>query len=99
MQLHIWVRYQVAVLLKVVGNADHVIMPFDHEAVEVRHIQAQMEVILRLEGFQLVMGFQQMFDGGLKECFHGLSKKEEDLLFYALRIGVSDLCSAIHEVH
>ena len=74
MQFHIRIGNEIAVLFKVVGDTDHVIVPFDDEAVEVRHVESKVEVILRLKGFQLVMGFQQMFNGGLKECFHGTSK-------------------------
>ena len=55
MKFYVGVRDQVAVLFKVMGNADDLSMPFDYQAVEVWHVEAYMKVILCLEGFQLVV--------------------------------------------
>jgi len=67
MQFHIRVRNQITVLFEVVGDADHLSVSFDYETIEMRHVQPEMKVILCLKGFQLVVGFQQVFNCGLKK--------------------------------
>ncbi len=70
MKLHFGVGDQVAVLLEVVSHTDQLIMPLDHETVKVGHIEAHMEVTLRLELLQQIMGFQKVLDRGLKRGRH-----------------------------
>jgi hypothetical protein len=67
---HIRVRNQVAVLLKVMRDTDHGIMPFDHKAVISAHVKAYMEIGLSLELFKHFVRSQQMLDRGLKESGH-----------------------------
>jgi hypothetical protein len=86
-QFHVRVRNQVTVLFEVVGDADQFSMSFDHKTVKVRHVQAEVKMILRLKSLQLVMGFQYLFNSGLKEGFHSVSGKgkESDRLPSLLR--------------
>lgn len=58
MKFYIGVRDQVAVLFKVMRDADQLAMPFDDETIKMWHVESNMEVFLRLKGFQQVMGFQ-----------------------------------------
>jgi hypothetical protein len=86
-QFHVRVRNQIAVLFEVVGDADQFSMSFDHQAVKVRHVQAEVKVILRLKGLQLVMGFQYLFNSGLKESFH-VSPGDDKRAMTTLKIGM-----------
>ena len=70
MQFHIGVGNQVAILLKVMRHADHVPVAFDHQRLVARLLEAHMEGVLLLEILQQVVGFQKMFDGGLKKGGH-----------------------------
>lgn len=58
MKFYIRVWNQVAVLFKVMRYTDHFPMSFDYKTVEVWHVEADMEVILRLKSSQQVMGLQ-----------------------------------------
>ena len=52
MQLDIRVGHQVAILLEVVRDADHLSMALNHQSIKVWHVETDMEVLLGLESFQ-----------------------------------------------
>ena len=56
MQFHIRVGDQVAVLLEVVRDTDHVAVPFDHQRLVAGHLKAHMEGVLVLEIIQAGCG-------------------------------------------
>ncbi len=75
MKFHVRVGNEVAILFEIMGNADHFPMSLDNQTVEMRHVEADKEVFLRLKSFQQVMGFQEMFNGDLKKRLHSVSRK------------------------